>query len=123
MVLLLHSKEKRAMRSNIEGAILADNVLLNGNRWGAASITITATYAIPPDAPHVMFISAAAPQNVTLPASPQLGDFFFIFSTGAGALAVQNSAGGALVPPLSVATNTAAMVVWNGTLWKKGSFA
>lgn len=109
------------MRSNIDGAILQDNLLLGENRFGVATQTLTGTYAIPPGSEHIQVLDAnGVARNVTLPASPQKGDWFLVYNPAAGlfALTLQDSAGAALSPAVTVAQAKAVMVFWTGTAWK-----
>jgi hypothetical protein len=102
---------------NLEGADVNDCLLRNGNRYGVMTQSITANFAIGPNAPHVIVLSPDAARNVTLPANPQKGDYFFILNTSAGAFAltIQDSAAGALSPAVSVAQGKSVMIVCTGT--------
>lgn len=104
-------------RMNVEGADINDCLLRNGNRMGMLVQSITANFAIPANAPHVIVLTPDAARNVTLPANPQRGDFFYIMNTSAGAFAltIQDSAGGALSPAVSVAQSKSTMVIATGT--------
>lgn len=104
-------------RMNLEGADINDCLQRNGNRLGVMVQTITANFAIGPNAPHVIVLAPDAARNVTLPALPQRGDFFYIMNTSAGAFAltIQDSAAGALSPAVSIAQSKSAMIVCTGT--------
>lgn len=109
------------MRSNIEGAILSDNTILNGNRIGMLVQTLGGTFAIPPDAPHVLALDpGGAGREVNLPASPQKGDFFIVINTADAAevITIEDSASVALVPPLTPTQNETAVVFYTGTAWR-----
>jgi hypothetical protein len=116
-------------RMNLEGADVNDCLLRNGNRYGVMNQSITANFAIGPNAPHVIVLTPDAARNVTLPANPQKGDYFFILNTSAGAFAltIQDSAAGALSPAVSIAQGKSAMIVATGTpavpAWKSLSGA
>lgn len=104
-------------RSNIDGAVVADCLVLNGNRFGLLRQTLTATFAIPPDAPHLLILDAnGVARNVTLPASPQVGDWFEIYNSAAAAfsLTLQNSAAAAVTPAVVIAQSKAARVIYTG---------
>ncbi len=104
-------------RSNIEGAVIFDCVMLNGNRQGLLVQVLTATFAIPPDAPHTLILDAnGVARNVTLPANPARGDWFEIFNVAAGAFAltIQNSAAAAVTPAVVIAQSKSAKLVYTG---------
>lgn len=115
------------MRSNLDGATLQDNLILSENRYGVGNQTLTGTYAIPPGAEHIQALDpGGASRNVTLPASPQIGDWFLIINTADAAeiITVQTSAGGALTPPITPTQNESAFVVYTGaTLGWRGYVA
>jgi hypothetical protein len=104
-------------RMNVEGADINDCLMRNGNRYGVMNQTITANLTIGPNAPHVIVLTPDAARNVLLPANPQKGDYFFILNTSAGAFAltIQDSAGGALSPAVSVAQSKSVLIVATGT--------
>lgn len=113
------------MRSNLEGAIISNCTILNGNRQGVLSQTLTATFAVPPDAPHTLLLDpGGAARNVTLPANPQVGDWYEIWNTADAAevITVQTSAGGALTPAITPTQSEVAKVIYTGaTLGWRGA--
>jgi hypothetical protein len=93
------------------------NIFRHANRFGILNQTLAGTFAIPPGAPHILMLdTGGVARNVTLPASPRKGDFFYFFNTSAGAFALtlQDSTGAALSPAATVAQNGFMMVVWDG---------
>lgn len=109
--------------SNIVGAEVADNLLLNKNRFGVGVRTLGGTYAIPSGAEHIQALDpGGAARNVTLPANPKTGDWFLIINTADAAeiITVQNSAGSGLTPACTPTQNESALVVYiNATLgWR-----
>lgn len=109
------------MRSRVDDAEMRGNILRHANRYGVLTQTLGATFAVPPGAPHVLVLDAnGVARNVTLPANPRKGDFFYISNSAAGAFAltIQDSAAGALVPAASVAQGATMFVVWSGTSWR-----
>ena len=115
------------MRSLLEGTSILNTTLLSGNRLGVMALTLAATFAVPVDAPHVLVLgTGGAGRNVTLPANPQIGDWFLIINaaTAAEVITVQTSAGGALTPPITPTQNEIALVVYTGaTLGWRGMVA
>lgn len=110
-------------RRQIEGTRVLDTTLMSGNRMGVLEVVLGATFQVPDDAPHVLYLDPnGAGRTVKLPVTVQKGDFYWIHNPAAGAFAltVQDSGGNALVPALSVAQNKAALVVYiNATAgWK-----
>ena len=112
---------------NLEKGIAADLLLLAGNRWGVVNQTLTATFAVPVDAPHVLALDpGGASRNVTLPASPQIGDWFVIINTADAAevITVQDSAGAGLTPAITPTQNEIAYVYFvGGALGWRGAVA
>ena len=109
------------MRSRLDDAEMRGNILRHANRYGVLNQTLGATFAVPPGAPHCLVLDAnGVARNVTLPANPRKGDFFYISNPAAGAFAltIQDSAAAALVPALSVAQGGTAFVFWSGTSWR-----
>jgi hypothetical protein len=109
------------MRSNIEGSIIAEALLLNGNRFGVSAQTLTGTTAIPPDAPHVLaWDPGGGAREVNLPASPQTGDWFFIINTADAAevITLEDSASAALTPACTFTQNEVCFVVYTGAGWR-----
>lgn len=109
------------MRSNIEGANLNDNTLRNGNRWGVLNQTLGGTFAVPADAPHVLALDpGGANRDVTLPASPQLGDFFWLINMADAAevITVKDSGGSGLTPACTPTQNEAAFIFYTGAAWR-----
>lgn len=90
-----------------------------------ATRTITAALALNnTGTPTVQLLSAAAAQNVQLPLETvNDGKILVIVSTGAGTLTLQSNAGGALNPPVTVATNAAVIMYCDGTVWRAISTA
>jgi hypothetical protein len=84
---------------------------------GVEIVTITANFAIAPNSPHVIVITPDAARNITLPATPQRGDYFYILNTAGGAftLTIQDSAAGALSPAVTIAQGKSCLVVATGT--------
>lgn len=114
-------------RSNIEGAALWDNLLMQGNRFGSLSQTLGGNLTLSGKSPHLLFLDpGGAGRNVLLPASPKIGDFYIIVNTADAAevLTIQTSAGGALTPPLTPTQNETAVVFYSGaTLGWRGFVA
>jgi len=115
------------MRSRIDDAEMRGNILRHGNRYGVATQGISANFAVPTGAPHVLILNpgASTNRNVTLPASPKKGDWFTIGNGGSGTsvLTLQDSAAAALTPATTIAINKLATVVWDGTKWWPASYA
>lgn len=104
-------------RSRTVGARMEDNLLLSRNKLGVAVQTLTGNFAVPVGSPHVLMLDpGGAGRNVTLPANPSKGDWFLIVNTADAAevLTIQNSAAGALVPPITPTQNESALVVYSG---------
>lgn len=108
-------------RVNIEGAEVYDSLLRTGNRLGVNIQTLGGAISLGKDAPHIQVLDAnGAARNVNLPPSPQKGDFYLVLNPAAGAFALtlQDSAGVALSPAVTVAQAKAVLVFWTGTAWK-----
>lgn len=109
------------MRSQLEGADVSNCLMMEGNRFGAVAYTLAATFAIPANSPSVLFLDpGGAGRNVTLPASPKLGQWYRIYNTADAAevLTIQDSAGGALTPAITPTQSEMAFVIWNGSAWR-----
>jgi len=109
------------MRSRVDDAEMRGCMIRHANRFGISTQTLGGTYAVPPGSPHILMLdTGGVARNVTMPANPRKGEFYYVFNTSAGAFALtlQDSAGGAMVPAASVAQNGMMMVVWSGTAWK-----
>lgn len=115
------------MRSRIDDAELRGNILRHANRFGVSNQTLTGTYAIPAGSPHVQALDpGGGARNVTLPASPKVGDWFLIINTADAAeiITVQNSAGVGLTPAITPTQSESALVVYiNATLGWRGFVA
>lgn len=108
------------MRSNIDGAFLFDNVLMAGNRLGVLKKTLTGTYAIPADAPHILALDpGGGAREVNLPASPSEGDFFIIKNTADAAevITLEDSGSTALTPACTFTQNEVCFVFYAGGAW------
>jgi len=109
------------MRSNLDAAVIADCLMLNGNRLGTSIQTLTGTTAIPPDAPHVLaWDPGGGAREVNLPASPQSGDFYIIVNTADAAevITLEDSASAALTPACTFTQNEVCFVVYTGAAWR-----
>ena len=103
------------MRSRVDDAELRGCIERQANRVGMLVQTLGGTFAVPPGAPHMLVLDAnGAARNVTLPANPRKGDYFYIFNPAAGAFAltIQDSSGAALSPAVTVAQGKAIWVVY-----------
>lgn len=108
------------MRSRIDDAEVRGAILRHANRFGVTQFAFATTIAIPAGAPHVQVLNRGTSSgNVTLPASPKKGDFFYIINAGTGTsvLTIQDSAGTALSPACTPAISEIAFVVYDGTKW------
>lgn len=111
------------MRNNIEGAVLADNLIKSGNRFGMVNLTLTGTTQLQADGPHIYALDpGGAARTVKLWASPQIGDWVLIINTADAAeiITVQDSAAAALTPACTPTQNESAFIVYvNATLgWR-----
>jgi hypothetical protein len=111
------------MRINLEGARISDMISMSRNRLGVGVVTLTGTFAIGPGSPHVLALDAGgSARNVTLPANPRVGDWFYIINTTGSALVltIQDSAGGALTPACTPTQNEMAFLIYLGATlgWK-----
>ncbi len=111
------------MRSRIDDADMRGNILRHANRFGVSFQTLAGTYAVPSGSPHVQALDpGGAARNVTLPASPKIGDWFLIMNMADAAeiITVQTSAGVGLTPACTPTQNETAFVVYiNATLgWR-----
>lgn len=100
-----------------------DNVIKSGNRLGVLEQTLTGTFSVPSDAPHVLALDpGGAARTVKLPASPQKGDFYVLINTADAAevITVQDSDGNALVPACTPTQSETAFIFYiNATLgWR-----
>ena len=101
------------MRSNVDGSRLSNNLLMEKNKLGIAVQTITGAFTIAASDPPIVALSAAAPQNVTLPAVEK-GLIFWVVASGASALTVKN-AGASTIG--IVAAGSIGYFVSDGTSW------
>ena len=110
-------------RVNLEGVIVADCLIKSGNRFGVLNLTLTGTYSVAADGPHILALDpGGAGRTVKLWASPQVGDWVLIINTADAAevITVQDSAAAALTPACTPTQNESAFIVYiNSTLgWR-----
>lgn len=101
---------------NSQNSVTFGEIMMAGNRFGVARFTLAGAFVIPADAPHVLVLdSGGSARTVDLPASPKIGDWFWIIApNGTGALTLRNGAGVAIVPAGVVAVSTSMLVVYTG---------
>ena len=104
-------------RVNLVGARISDCFIAQGNKFTVANLTLTGTTAIPRGGPNVYILDpGGAARNVTLWASPQLGDFVFIVNAADAAevLTIQTSAGAGLTPACTPTQSETAFLIYCG---------
>lgn len=105
------------MRLNLEGASIFNMLLGGANRFQVANVTLSGTYALAAGAgPVIIMDPGGSARNVTLPASPKLGDFFIIINSAGSALVltIQDSAGAGLTPACTPTQNEIAIIIYCG---------
>src|SRR5262245_58672195 len=106
-------------RVNLVGARITECFFGQGNRFTLTNQTLSGTTALQRGGPNVYVLDpGGAGRNVTLWASPQLGDFVIIINAADAAevLTIQTSAGGALVPPITPTQSETAIIVYCGAV-------
>lgn len=111
------------MRINLEDGTVTGQKWLRGNRYGVSFQTLTGTTSVPTNAPHVLaWDPGGAGRTVKLPASPAIGDWFYIMNMADAAevITVQDSAAVALTPATTPTQSETAFVIYiNATLgWR-----
>lgn len=105
------------MRSNVEGAILSGNLLMEKNKLGSLIQTLGATFTIDDDMPHLLFLDpGGAGRTVLLPAEAR-GLWFVVVNTADAAetLTVKEDAGSTTIG--TIEQDTIGLFFCNGTTW------
>lgn len=110
------------MRSRVEGTVLADNILLRGNRIGGTLLASTGTtIVLGADITDLVELRLTGAAGVRLPAASAALKYrkitFLNSSTGATAATIKTSTGGALVPATSIQKGKIKSVICNGSNW------
>lgn len=106
------------MRSNIEGARIGGNLLVEGNKLGYALLASTADFALSSGMPPLLSFSSTQALNVKLPATATKGAFHVLLNPSTNLLTLQTSTGGALGFAATIRGGAAAIVVGDGTAWR-----
>jgi hypothetical protein len=109
-------------RSNLEGALVMDNIFLRGNRVGMTTVRSTGTTAVlGVNITDYVELRLTAAAGVRLPSAVTVGKgrrlTFLNASTGAFTATLKTSTGGALAVASLVQRNKTKSVISNGTLW------
>lgn len=110
------------MRSNIEGARLSNNLLMEGNKQGAVLVPSAtgAAVVLDEDVPPYVGLALTTATNIQLPTEARgLRLTLANESTGAFVATVQGSTGGALSPATTLAQNEVLdFVCGNDLTWR-----
>lgn len=103
------------MRNRLDDVSMRDSTIMNGNRFGILSQTLTGTTTIPDDAPQVLALDpGGSARTVKMPPTPQTGDFYILINTADAAeiITVQDNAGVGLTPACTPTQSETAILVY-----------